>query len=260
MIDADNAESPFVRIQMLLEYDPSSETEALILDEIKLLGNIFHSAIRNKIAEFIKELNKATTKPALEELDHHFNEFCNELEHFRELFFMVQDKCANKWPSQEVKWTFKYIDEFISLNTNDYFLGFLNRIRSKFLTELKPIDERICKVILKESEYRQEAFNENGKINKEPQHDEFVLYRKELLKKFVMDPLLLKIDRTSVSQRYRNVIGVIPAGIAMLVYSVIFFIWFGSGEGNSLLINSQWLILLSVIVYSASLKTVLKKS
>jgi len=247
LIDLDNAESPLVRIKMLSDYQHTSVIEAAILDEIKLLGNIFHSGIRDRIAEYMLALDRLSTTESVDQFNYDLNLFCDQIERFYDLFVTVSKKCLSLWSSSEIEWTFAYVEEYISLNINDYFMRFLYKLRHKHILELQDLDRRICQIIIKQKNGPRQKFQENGAVVQEPQHDEYVLYRKGLLNKFMIDPLLLKVSRTSFSKRYRNVIGAIPAGVAMLVYLLIMVTW--QGQGNFILINSQPLILLTVIIY-----------
>lgn len=239
LIDLDNAESPLVRIQMLTDYAHTPEMEASILDEIKMLGMIFHSALRDCIAQYILALD---TKD-VSQYSYDFNLLCDQIEHFQEIFVLTRKKCLKAWASSEIEWTFSYIEEYVSLNINDYFSRFLYKLREKKGGELKNLDGRVCRLLLKQKD----SLKEDEISPTDTQQEEYVLYRKGLLSKFVIDPLLLNISRTSSSHRYRNVIGAIPAGVAMLVYMFIFVTW--QGQGNLLIINSQSIILLTVILY-----------
>jgi hypothetical protein len=244
LIDLDNAESPLVRIQMLSDYEHTQEVETSIIDEIKLLGTIFHSAMRDRLADFTQALESFSKSDDAYQFSFDFNQFCDQIEQFHELFVMTNKKCMKRWTSSELDWTFSYIEEYMSVNVKDYFSVFLYDLRQNYSLELKNVDTRICQLILKQTINQQ-----NGIITQKPQHEEYVLYRKGLLSKFVIDPLLVNVSRTSFSQRYRNVIGAIPAGVAMFVYLLILVTWQGRGQGNFLVINSQSLILLTVILY-----------
>lgn len=249
LTDPNNAESPLVRIQLLSDYEQTKEHERMILDEVKLLGNIFHSAIRNRILEFMSDLDKISKHTDAQKFSKELNDFCDELELFRKQFEAIEKKCFLELSNAELTWTMAYIDEFVSLNINDYLTGLLNRLRMKLMDELGSSDKRICDIILKEKNYRNERFQEDNTFTQEPEHDEYVLYRKALLNKFVIDPLLLKISRSSVSHRYRYAIGAIPAGFAMFFYTILLFFFQEHGGINALLNSSQVLILLTVIVY-----------
>ncbi len=136
------------------------------------------------------------------------------------------------------------MDEFINDIINDYFTGFLNRLRNKQVVHFTDIEKKICEIILEEKRDRKEKFPETFKESDDPHQDEYILYRKGLLSKFIIDPLLLKTSRTSVAQRFRGIILGIPAAIAMMIY-LLLYLW----QGNVFLMNSEPFILLTIIIY-----------
>lgn len=99
-------------------------------------------------------------------------------------------------------------------------------------------------MLVQEKLYRNQVLSE-PQINKEdPKENEYVLYRKGLLNKFVLDALLLSTVRQSIRKRFGHVVGSIAAGIAMLIFFVLFV--FG---GRVFIINSIPFILVTVFLY-----------
>ena len=82
------------------------------------------------------------------------------------------------------------------------------------------------------------------RLHERGDHDDLVLYRSGLLKKFVMDALLLPVNRSSVQERYGTLIASFSAGIAMLLY-LLLFIW----QGSWVAINSALFVFISVVGY-----------
>ncbi len=242
--DPNNAESPLMRILAIAddEHDESHLDE--VQEEIKLLGNIFPGSLRNRMAELTDRLKDLKTEESKTLFVREALAFCDELDLFRHRFNEVQVKFLKKWDDPLLKSEFEYVDEFISTNINDFLTGFLNRLRTKHEAELNPVDKRSCEIILKEKIYRQDKFHESIGLTNENVHDEFLLYRKGLLSKFVIDPLLLKTSRASVNQRFRGLILGIPAAVAMLIY-LLLYLW----QGNVFLFNSEPFILLTVVLY-----------
>lgn len=193
LIDPDNSESPLVRVLMLIDYAPSKANEEQIQDEVKLIGNIFHSALREEIATFVGDLSSLKNEENRKAYSLQILQFCDQLEKFREQFFAVMQKCEQSRSSSILKIDVDYIDEFISNSISDYLLGFLNRLRQKSFPEFEEVDRRFCEIILKEQNYRKEKFTESSPVlDRHP--EEYLLYRKALLSKFLLDPLLLKIS------------------------------------------------------------------
>lgn len=244
LTDSANAESPLVRILTLMTEGQSQNSEKQIHEEIKLLGNIFHSALREQMADLVSQIPRQVTEESVTKFIGVFSGFCDELERFRQQFFDVQTKCVTTGSSPLLKDEFDYLDEFISISINDYLSAFLNRIRMKSLAQFTPIDQRLCKIILLEKKYREEKFHESVNIKEDPQRAEYLLYRKGLLNKFMINPLLLKTSRSSVDQRFRGFILGIPAAIAMLIFLTLYVL-----QGNVFLLNSQPFILITVIIY-----------
>ncbi len=244
LIDPENAESPLVRILLLGDLVHSLENEELVEEEIKLLANIFHSTIRNRVADLLTALDRLHTHEAKEAFASDVEAFCDSLDEFRRQFGEVQANCLAAWSSDSLHYHFNYVDEFISINTSDYLSGFLHRLRLKFYHEFSASDHHICAIILREKKYREAKFQEPAHVSLDQHKDEYLLYRKGLLNKFVIDPLLLKTSRAPIDQRYRTFILGIPAALAMLIF-MIFYVW----QGNVFLINSQPFIILTVFLY-----------
>jgi hypothetical protein len=244
LIDPDNTESPLVRILLLEDVVHSRENEELVEDEIKLLANIFHSAIRTRVADLIATLDALQTPEDKEAFTQDVLRFCDEINDFRNRYADVEVKCIDSWPSDLLHYHFDYVDEFISVDISDYLSGFLHRMRLKFYQELKTADECLCEIILREKKYREVKFKEPANVSHDQQKDEYLLYRKGLLNKFVIDPLLLKTSRAPIDQRYRSFILGIPAALAMMIFMFL-YIW----QGNVFLANSQPFIVATVILY-----------
>lgn len=235
LLDPENVESPFVRIQTLID-KPDKKLETAVFDEIKLLGTIFHSTLRDSIASCLSDLDSNRFHQQLSLL-------CDQVKRFQELLTLTKNISLDLKGTHELEWTFSYIEEYIRFNMHHYFSRLLFRLREKKLPDFENLDRSLCQFLLDLEEQKLSKPAEN----KDLQEDEYVLYRKGLLTKFVIDPLLLNVTRTSFSQRYRNLLGAIPAGVAMLFYLLILFSW--QGRGNFLFINSQSIILLMVILY-----------
>lgn len=242
--DPDNSESPFVKILMLADFAPCASIEEQIQDEIKLTGNIFHSALRNEIAGFVGELPFLKEKESQVHFSKKVLHFCEKLQKARNQFCNLKENFENSSTSKLLKVNFDYIDEYISNVINDYLLGFLNRIRTKPLEEFEELDKRICEIILREKEYRKNNLPEEKNLPKDRHAEEYLLYRKGLLNKFLLDPLLLKINRSPTDKRFRGLILGIPAAIAMTIFLTLYVL-----QGNVFLLNSEPFILLTVIIY-----------
>ncbi len=207
--DPNNSESPLMRILMLIDYAQSQNIIEEIQSEIKLLGNIFHSALREEMAEFVSRLDTLQVPESVDAFQMEFDSFCEALEKFRAELFNLQKEFLKSWSSTILSHEFDYIDEFISSSIHEYLAGFLNWLRYKSLPELSSIEPRLCEILIQEKKYREEKFQENN-LGNAPHFDEYVHYRNGLLNKFMIDPLLLKTNRAAVERRFRGVILGIP--------------------------------------------------
>ena len=245
LIDPQNIESPLVVIKHSLanakdKKDPNFLNE--IEEELKLLANIFHSSLRNAITDLIDEMHTGGHDEA--EFQQHVVKLCESVDQFRMRFVLTKEQLLAANLGENIRKVVEYIDEYISINISDFFTLFLNKLRHNEVPSQKGIDERICTILENEKIYRDEFFTGNNHLHSEGKHKEFYLYRKALLNKFVIDPLLLKVNRSSVVQRFKGIIGGIPAAIAMFIYMLL-FLW----QGNVFLMNSEPFILLTVVIY-----------
>ncbi|MGK5594630.1 MAG: hypothetical protein ACSNEK_04645 [Parachlamydiaceae bacterium] len=223
IMDSKHHGSPLNRLKIMLE---TSQPVDHIEDELKLLGNIFRSSLRDQILAFL-----TSSTIDVDEVD----QFCNEIEEFRKQFQSIQDQLITTKHETKVVITFRHIDEFIS-SSIDYFLtGFLEEGRKRFLHA--GADDRICNVIISEKKYRE-------KIAPPSEAKDALLYRNGILKKFVMDALLLDTSRSSIQQKYGHYIGALSAGTAMLIY-ILLFVW----HGQVFVMNSEPFIILTVLAY-----------
>lgn len=86
-----------------------------------------------------------------------------------------------------------------------------------------------------EKKYRQQHYQEpDERAEDDPGAKERVLYHKGLLNKYVLDALLLNLERTSWVEKYGNVAAGLAAGIAMLVYVLLIFLNVPNAGFNSL--------------------------
>lgn len=241
LADPLNRESPLVKIRELLTQPENADNVHLLQNELKLFGSIFHSSIRNWFFAVQTDLEKGDEKGLFVRVEQSLKEQEQLFSQYRILLVRV-----SKLPLEKnVGPYFGYIDEFISLTYNDYLLNILKALRQKPKKNLEALDPRICDCVLKEKKYRREHYlHNNGEVSEFEDQEEFLLYRKGLLNKFVIDPLLLKTSRSPAAQRYRSLIGGIPAAIAMLIFLVL-YVWGGSW----FIINSMPFILITVILY-----------
>lgn len=238
LISKTNELSPFFRLSCLLATEESRETIEQAEIEIKLLGNILRSSVRNRVASLLQP------RLSEEKLNTNCLLFCHEIQKVRKAIDELQKQLLSHFINEKLRITCGYLDEFIS-NTLDYYLtGLLAQLRKKSPAISEESDFAICEQIIFEKTHR-EAIHHLA-IHTEERKDkrEEILYRSGLLKKFIMDALMLPTSRESVQERYGHYIGSFSAGIAMLLY-ILLFIW----QGQWFIINSAPFIIITVVAY-----------
>lgn len=182
---------------------------------------------------------------------------CADIQHFRARFSQQKDFFFKETDDEPLKKHFQYVDEFVSNTIHYYLTGLLPDIRNKDIQGLETSDNMLSRQIVQEKEHRKKLASEPEDIEQDSEYAEFVFYRAGLLKKFVMDALLLNTSRSTAEGRLRPLVGSLAAGVAMLVYFVL-FIW----QGQVFVINSEPFVIATVILYilkdrlKESLKTV----
>lgn len=239
LINRTNPLSPLMRIEGMKAACLTEDAIVVIQDELKLLGNIVRSALRMGVRELLQHVDSG---------DEHFHEatlsFCSDVSNFREVFLDIQEECLTHWAGDPSE-TFMYVDEFISSSIDYYFSGFLEYIRASKLENIHEIDQRVCEILVKEKKYRQQYYHEANELEEDdPGAKERVLYHKGLLNKYVLDALLLKLERTSWAEKYGNFVAGLAAGIAMLVYVLLIFL-----NVPNLGFNSLPFLLFTVVIY-----------
>jgi len=234
LLNLNNPLSPLMRIQGMKTALLTSANILVIQDELKLLGNIVRSALRMNVRGLIDAAN----------FQEKTVQFCKEVGEFRKVFLTVKEECAQHW-SQEPLETFSYVDEFISSSIDYYLTGFLEHLRASEEENIQEINKVLCERIAVEKKYRQEHYQEPNELDvDDPGAKERILYHKGLLNKYVLDALLLNLERTSWAERYGNLAAGLAAGIAMLVYVLLIFLNFPNVGFNSLPF-----LLFTVVIY-----------
>lgn len=240
ILNPNNTKSPLCRISKLSTLPPSEDTLQEIEDELKLLGNIARSSIRERVRVIVNELAAIHTQDTIQQI----HTLCNDIKRFRKTFYDIEKEILNSITDSPLESHFYYIDDFISNSINFYLTGLLDQIRKSHLKDNKEVNEELKSLVAKEKHHREEKLQEPKEIDEESIDSEYILYRSGLLNKYVLDALLLNTTRSMVYKKYRNIIGAITAGIAMLFFFVL-FVW----QGEVFIINSLPFILITVILY-----------
>ncbi|MGA8164403.1 MAG: hypothetical protein WB791_05170 [Waddliaceae bacterium] len=245
LYDRTNAKSPLTRLSQLQKSLQENSSIPIIEDELKLLGNSIRSSLRESIRLLIKKGGKVKSLEEEEELFHEVSLFCEDILHLRREYLEVQTAFLAALTSGNIKHYLLYLDEFMSNCINYYLTGFIEYLRKQLqASNQEKFDDVLFHVLQHEHRHREENLPKLRITKEDSVNNEYVLYRSGLLNKFVQNALLLNTAKSSVAQRYRNIIGSISAGIAMLFFFVL-FIW----QGEVFLINSIPFILITVFLY-----------
>jgi hypothetical protein len=238
--DPANCKSPLAKLRTLLD-TPHLQFSA-VEDELKLLGNVLRSSLREEVRLIVNKLRVGT--PNQTDIATDIDQLCKNLNRVRKKYLAIQGEFDTKWKAQKLNIYFRYNDEFISNTINYYLTGLLAEIRNQIPDVPQNIVRLLCEVLEKERQHRKKTLGEPTITDEDSISNEFILYRSSLLNKFILDALLLNTQGTSVTKRFSNLIGSISAGIAMLFFFVL-FVW----QGQILMINSFSFIMITVILY-----------
>lgn len=222
-----------------LSFILGNESVKSIQDQQKLLANIFRSSLRKRAGEII-----ALSQKSPELVPEETKILCLLLEKFRKSYLSHQEELIKNVSSITEHSLFLYIDEFLSETIDYYLTGLLHHLLGKKIPYKNLIKEQISEMLLKERHYREQVLKRPELSETDNLQNEYILYTRGLLNKFVLDALLLNTARSSVNKRFRNIIGSLAAAIAMLFFFVLF-----TKQSNLLIINSLPFILLTVFLY-----------
>lgn len=238
LVQKNNERSPFYRLKAFAEKPDTSENAAKAEIELKLLGNIFRSSLRERV---LKILNLANRGEAFEGA---IDELCHAVQQVRVAFDQLADSLLPHYKKYDLHTAYRYLDEFIC-NSIDYLItGLLDELRKEKRPLPETADNRLCQLIREVKKQREKYDHSQTKRNTAAENREQILYRSGLLKKYIMDALMLPINRSSIQDKYGHLIASISAGIAMSVY-LLLFAW----QGQWFVINSLPFIFLTVGAY-----------
>jgi len=244
LVDKNNSQSPLNRINALENVTQNAQNILTIQDELKLLGNIVRSALRTGVRGLMSFIEPPIKPHARDRLEAACSAFCQDLMRFREAFLRLENDCMKHWALTPCQ-TFMYVDEFISSSIDFYLTGFLEHLRASKLDNIHAIDRELCQTIAKEKQHRQKYYQEAQEFHKD-EHiaKERVIYHKGLLNKYILDALLLGLERTSWADKYGHFVAGLAAGIAMLFYVLLIFL-----NVPNLGFNSLPFLLFTVVLY-----------
>jgi hypothetical protein len=204
-----------------------------VLDEIRLFGNIFRSALRNRVYDLLMEMQSLKSPSTL---TLQFEQLLSEVDEICKMFRGMRKEFMNSVVDPALDLNFRQVDEFISNTIQDLLTILLKNLRDYHLTDLSKVNERFTATIISEKKYLESHFS--------PVKEESLLHRQSVLNRFILESLLLKSNRIAVEEEYKHYVGSLAAGSAMLIYMLL-FAW----KSSEFVINSTPFILLAVFLY-----------
>lgn len=243
LLDSTNGRSPINRLLKLGEEQPTNTTMAVVEDELKLLANIIRSSLRHEVNHLCHALEETNSSDELKPIIIQIQQLIHNLDELDAKIQTIWIGFDNNWKKHNLSEFSSYIQEFISNSIHRYLSELIDQIRIHEEEGLFPVDQELCRIIIKETIRVEQFLKFSHPINSTGK-DEYIIYRRGLLNKFVLDALLLKINRFAADQKLKHIIEAISAGIAMLIY-LILFVW----QGSVFVFNSLPFILITVALY-----------
>ncbi|MFA6914884.1 MAG: hypothetical protein WC222_00670 [Parachlamydiales bacterium] len=237
LLDESNENSPLTRFKKgLVE-------EKKFTYELKLLANIVRSELRDEVHQLVDFLKDRKKPLDLELFAKNVTQLCVEWKVFRQKFkeTIISLDTTN---GSNIAVTSAYVDEFLSGTFDFYFVGLLKYLRKLNDASLSACDALICELLSDELKIRVKYFPLYANPQDPSARDEEIPYRQSLLNKFVMDVLHLVSNRDALMNKHRNLIGSIAAGIAMLVFLLLFV-----SQASQFVVSSEPYIFLTVVFY-----------
>jgi hypothetical protein len=241
LIQSNNSKSPLIRLQSKRDLLNKQE-DATIKDELKLFGNIFKRALHDRVHYLLTQLNHVTSEQKYH-LEEQIKSLDLEIERVRLFFINTQAEWLDKQTSPTLTHFFKYTDEFNSLTIEYYLTLLLNRLKNTSTINWEKTEKSLCETIVNEQQYREKHELGPKTPTNNPFFQETILYRQSLLNKFMLEALQLESSRFSLEEKHGNLLGATSAGIAMLIYMVLFW------KTSIFSVNSLPFVLLIVVFY-----------
>jgi len=215
----------------------------LIIDEIKLFGNIFRSTIRNETFVLIQQMQ--AKKQNQEMLAESINDFLDNVSKTHSRFLEVLNQLIEKHQNLNLSENLKFVDEFITNIIEYYLTGFLKELKNFQAPIFKGCNKKFCEILIFESNHRKTLLPQITNL-KGQGLQEMIAYRQSLLQKFMLEALQLKSNRTAASENHGTLFQSIAAGFAMLIYMILFTVTWAS---STFVINSIPFVLSLVVFY-----------
>lgn len=241
LLDPGDARSPLARLRAALSLDAAWPTPEVTRDlgaNLRLFGCLVRAHTRDRVAEACATLMAASGlgapdfggAPLAQELR-------AALDAFRELGPRLQGPAFEPW----LRETFAYVDEYLSITTEGFATRLVQELdaRPALTATLDPHRQVLVAFILQEQAYRTHV----GYLPPPtPEDGARFVWRRGMLKKFVMSVLFLEITKNRRGSRVLDLIAAIAAGVSMAIATL------GSLWAQQRYLNSTWPLLAALVV------------
>lgn len=239
--------SPLVRARELIaEPIDLARSEALrdqLSHELRLFGCIVRARLRDSVNDFRDRLKPLKKRPELEvaidDLRASFGRFAASIDGLLESWRGLRSEVHESEFPRQMRETYQFVDEFISLELETRLSKLIAGIDKCKIDAFAEVRRRFRDHILDERRYRRGA---GYKVVDD--HNDFFVYRRGKLKKFVMSVLWLEVAKEKEGRRLVNVGAAIAAGVAM-TFAVLATI----AQSHRWAINTSEFVVAAVITY-----------
>lgn len=248
LLEEESKANPLYKIEQLIQKEHSPELERKVLSELKLLANIYRSSLRERVAEMVDRLDAQDLAARQQEFVQELRLLLNQAKAFRERFGKLGSTMQQTWGPTKIDEHYRYVHSFKSHVREELLIGLLEELRRESqrrqLDELAVADEELTAFVKEHAQYVYDSRQVSRDLDSFQAHEEHYQYERGLLKKFVLDALLLRTSREEVLGRYTHAIGAFAAATAMVVYLTL-FVW----QLEVLVNNSTPFILTTTVLY-----------
>lgn len=244
LLDPQCDRSPFFKLR---ELQATMQQQASLMSmevELKLFANIFRGILKKEVFSIIQTLEKAVSEDQMQACGLAIEQLLFNVDCVQKEFNVLQETILQRPEGLVLLHVFEYIRDVMSISLNSLMTALLSEVRHKVHPWLKKCDSELSSLLLREKQYREDQLKEPEQLDKDAVQNEGVLYQSGLLNKFILDALQLKTQRQAVDEKFRSLIGSFAAGMAMLLYLVL-FIW----QGAVFVINSLPFVFFTVLIY-----------
>lgn len=252
LADPDNERSPLVRIgthlEQLLQNPKDRERARWLVCEMQLLGCLVRANLRDwttALSEKIEALrgHVETSVAQLQDAQGGCAALLYDMRVILGGFRALRATFQHPHMQARGRDTYAFVDEYLSLMAENALTRLVSKLDEdkSVRTALSGVRTDLCARVVAEREHRASAGYRSvlgGSAN------EFFVYRRGLLKKFVMSVLFLDINKEREGQGILNAVAAVAAGLAML-FATVSSLWTQSRFG----INSVPFVAVLIVSY-----------